>query len=422
MALNIKQSLYNIFVPHKEEIIIFNALSGALGKFDKDFYERFNSNSLNQSEIDILIKKGILIPADYDERKKMYLDRINGIKKSNFKNFRIWTTSGCNANCYYCFEKGVQATTMNLQTARDTINFIKSRLNDDDFLRLEWFGGEPLLNTKIIDYISSEIQKICTDKRCKLESLLITNGSLITQKVADKIRNEWHIDLIQITLDGFEEYYNRAKNYNDPIKYNFNGVIDSIKLLLDAGIKVTIRMNYDTTNYESLSNLIDFLHIKFLGYRNISYYVYPIWSSDNFISTTKADGNFIKLVELLVKYKMGSIRKIVRLNYKKNACQSWNENTFTILPDGNISKCCETYNKIIGDIHNGIIDKQAFEFWTNPELEEKCIDCIFLPICQGGCKAAYYNQMPQCFALKPIIGEFLKWYVDFMDATTAANN
>ena len=180
-------------------------------------------------------------------------------------------------------------------------------------------------------------------------------------------------------------------------------------------------MNYDTTNFESLYSLIEFLHVKFLGYSNISYYVYPIWSSENFISTTEADGNFIKLVELLIKNKMGSIRRIVRLNYKKNACQSWNENTFTILPDGKISKCCETYDRIIGDILNGITDKQTFEFWTNPEIDEKCYNCIYLPICQGGCKAAYFNKMPQCFALKPIINEFLKWYVDFLDTNTVAN-
>lgn len=422
MSLNIKQSNYNIFVPHKEEIIIFNTFSGALGKFDKDFYERYKNNCLNQSEIEILTKKGILIPANFDERKKLYLDRIDGIKKSNFKNFRIWTTSGCNANCYYCFEKGIHPTTMTLQTAQNTINFIEGKLNDNDFLRLEWFGGEPLLNTRIIDYVSSKIKKICTEKKCTLESLLITNGSLITQEVAIKIKNEWGIGLVQITLDGFGECYNKAKNYNDPIKYNFNRVIESIKLLLDTGVKVTIRMNYDTTNYESLTNLINFLHIKFLTYNNISYYVYPIWSSENFISKTEADGNFIRLVELLVENNMGAIRKIVRLNYKKNACQSWNENTFTILPDGKISKCCETFNKIIGDIHNGIKDKQAFEFWTNPELEEKCNNCIYLPICQGGCKAAYFNKMPQCFALKPILAEFLKWYVDYMDAKVSIHN
>lgn len=422
MSSNTKQSIYNIFIPHKEEFIIFNTLSGALGKFDKDFYKRYNSNSLNQTEVEILLKKGILIPEDFDERKKIYLDRINGIKKSNFKNFRIWTTSGCNANCYYCFEKGIQTTTMTLQTAQDTISFIKNRLHDNDNLRLEWFGGEPLLNTRIIDCISYEIKKICADKKCKLECLLITNGSLVTQEVANKIKNEWNIGLVQITLDGYGEYYNRAKNYNNPTKYNFNVIINSIKWLLDTGIKVTIRMNYDTTNYESLSTLIEFLHIKFLGYSNISYYVYPIWSSENFISSTVADGNFIKLVELLVKNGMGSIRKIARLNYKNNACQSWNENTFTILPDGKISKCCETYNNIIGDIYNGIVDTETFEFWTNPALEEKCNNCTYLPICQGGCKASYFNSMPQCFALKPIIGEFLKWYVDYLDSTTAGHS
>ena len=34
--MNYIKSKFNIFVPHKEEIIVFNSLTGAIGKFNKE--------------------------------------------------------------------------------------------------------------------------------------------------------------------------------------------------------------------------------------------------------------------------------------------------------------------------------------------------------------------------------------------------
>lgn len=250
---------------------------------------------------------------------------------------------------------------------------------------------------------------------------MISNGSLIDKKIAKRIKNAWGISSIQITLDGYNNDYNSTKNFKDPNKHNFWKVIDAVKFLSLEGVHVSIRMNYDTHNYSSLFELINFLNIELHSYNNINYYIYPVWSSteqdheDSFHSNTKADLNLLNLIDLLVQNKMATPLEIIKLNYKSFACLAWNKNSFAILPDGQIVKCSEVFNQIIGNIWDGIINEDLYNKWTEATLSKKCESCIYLPICQGGCKASYFNRMPQCFAFKPIIKEILKWYVSILE-------
>ena len=143
-----------------EEDIIFNTFSGAIGRFRKETLERFNNDNLTDEEIKTLLDEGVLISEDFDEMEKINTDRIEGINNSNYKHYRIWPTSACNARCYYCFEKGIKYQTMTKEVADAVINFIAGRLNEGDTLKVEWFGGEPLLNPDIIDYIFTALKKI----------------------------------------------------------------------------------------------------------------------------------------------------------------------------------------------------------------------------------------------------------------------
>lgn len=427
---NYQKSKFNIIVPYKDnENIIFNSFSGAIGKMDNETLNRFNNDNLEESEINTLLKKGILINCDFDELAKVNNDREKGINNNKVKYFRIWPTSACNARCYYCFEKGIKAKHMSLETADKVINFISKFIEEDSTLKIEWFGGEPLLCVDTIDYISKKLVELCNAKNCKYKSTMITNGSLINAEIAQKMKNAWNLSLVQITLDGYGKDYDNIKNYYNKSLFNFDSVIENIKTIAEnTDIHVTIRMNYDTHNYDSLYKLINYICENLKQYKNISCYVYPVWSSieenvdGQFISNTEIDKNLLSLFDLLIKNKMGDVRKIARINYRPNACQAWSLNSYTILPDGKMSKCCESYHQIVGDVSNGITNQELFNFWVNPKLDEKCENCKLVPICQGGCKASKFSKMPQCIMLKPHFDDFLKWYVSYLDEELEEKN
>ncbi|MBP3801509.1 MAG: 4Fe-4S cluster-binding domain-containing protein [Clostridia bacterium] len=66
----------------------------------------------------------------------------------------IFTTLGCNANCYYCYENNLRNNKykMSKETADKIISLLIK--NNKKKISIGWFGGEPLYNEEIIDYIS----------------------------------------------------------------------------------------------------------------------------------------------------------------------------------------------------------------------------------------------------------------------------
>lgn len=417
---NVKKSRYNIFVPQENgNYIVFNALSGAIGIFDSDTMERFSLGSFSKRETDILISKGILIPSITSELDIINRDRVDGIFSSH-RNFRIWPTSACNARCYYCFEKGIPSSNMTIETADKMVDFISKLTDEGNTVSIEWFGGEPLMNTKIIDYISERLTCVFKAKNIAWRASMISNGSLLTLDIIKKMKELWNIERVQITLDGYGEEYNCAKSYLNPTKDNFEKVINNIRLLAETGVHVSVRMNYDTANYKTLKELIAYLAAEFSGQPNISYYIYPIWDAlgnceNSFTTTTEADLQLIDLFEDLVANGLASARNLARLQYRKRQCSSCGINNYSILPNGDILKCSEAFNCVVGNVSKGITDEITVAKWTDPGLDEDCMHCLYLPLCQGGCRASRTTKMPRCMAFKKIMPELLKWYVIHAD-------
>ena len=65
---------------------------------------------------------------------------------------------------------------MSEDTMDDIARFISKRVTPGEPFKIEWFGGEPLLNIKAINKISSSIFE---DDRIPEKITMVTNGLLI---------------------------------------------------------------------------------------------------------------------------------------------------------------------------------------------------------------------------------------------------
>ena len=407
-----------MIIPYKEnETIIFNPLYGSLGKLEDDVLERFNNDTLTEEEKNEMFERHIFIKDDFDEITKINQGRVHGINNPNRKVFRIWTTSGCNARCYYCFEKGVAVKTMDTVTMIQVAKYVCDRIEKGNEIKLEWFGGEPLLNIKAIETISEIVMDKCKELDAQYISSIITNGSLVDNTTVDLFKR-YNIKRAQITLDGYRSIYNESKNYVNKELHNFDNVIDSIRLLSDNGIRVSVRLNYDNKNYESLSELIDYLQDNFGDNKLVKTYVYPLWSAvkdGEFTTEAFADNNYIKLIDKLVNYGQMDPERVIGLRRKVTQCAARNINSVAILPDGSISKCSETFTQVIGNITDGITDTKTYNEWTSGELHEECKTCKYLPVCNDGCMSARYTNMDSCMPTKDIFDDIVRWYVNYLD-------
>ena len=170
-----------------------------------------------------------------------------GPKENNLTSYTIFTTTDCNARCFYCFERGNKKISMTPETARDLGQYIVKQY-DGKQVKLRWFGGEPLLNFNAIDIITNSLQQHNIDY-C---STMISNGYLFNDDIINRAKKNWKLQHVQITLDGTEQVYNFRKAYYKIKGSAFKKVINNIHKLLNAEIDVTVRLNMEEKNEKDL--------------------------------------------------------------------------------------------------------------------------------------------------------------------------
>jgi sulfatase maturation enzyme AslB (radical SAM superfamily) len=90
---------------------------------------------------------------------------------------------------------------MTEQVARDIVKYIVEHANRNQPVSFEWFGGEPLTNTKVVDIITSGVRSAGFDLHAKM----VSNGYLFNEENVRKAATLWGITNVQITLDGYGE-------------------------------------------------------------------------------------------------------------------------------------------------------------------------------------------------------------------------
>jgi len=87
---------------------------------------------------------------------------------------------------------------MNKRVQEGILDFVK-KYDTVKFLNVTWYGGEPMLATDVIKFLSFELQKLVEHYNASM----ITNGFYL-DKIVDTI-SDWRISRLQITLDGTKE-------------------------------------------------------------------------------------------------------------------------------------------------------------------------------------------------------------------------
>ena len=223
-----KYSIYNYKFKYNDYIGVFNTFTGSIVLFqdiNENIFEN-NVTDLNKLTIEKYKTLGIVIEDHIDEKDILLSLRKKKIEELMIPYFRIFTTYSCNANCFYCFEKKDNANFITEKTADKIVAFIVKKAGKQKKATISWFGGEPLVNHKMITYISNKLNI----NNIEFESSIISNGTLFTQQIINDAINVWKLKKVQITLDGLEDIHNSRKNY--PVTFNgFQKTIDSIHLL-----------------------------------------------------------------------------------------------------------------------------------------------------------------------------------------------
>jgi uncharacterized protein len=436
-----KWSKYN-YLYWSEKInkwILFNSVSGALVTLDRENYEELinlknNPEMVHQySNSDELIDAQILVHKDITAINKMKLQVLQNRLSKNILDLTIAPSLSCNFKCSYCFQQELPAYVMNEETENNLVRFVNLMKQGAQYLRITWFGGEPLL---ALDRIKSFCQKIKGEINVPLESHMITNGYLLDDATINTLR-DLGVTFYQITIDGLEATHNRRRPLRGR-KGTFKTIINNIETLLRLNnkTKIAIRVNVDSETEDEYHAVYQYLYNKF-GEENIRVHAGFI---DNYsFSCRSLESCSLKrherakfFVDQYARYGIYSDRFYPTINH--NSCMARYINSYVVGPHGELYKCLSLLGvkeMSIGNVNNegDVIENEDLlveflkgnDYLDNPE----CNQCLLFPVCDGGCpylklKEELFGEVHDtCQIAKGNLHEFLEMHIDMKEKVAA---
>lgn len=382
---------YSLRVECEDGLLLYNNLTNELLLLNTEEQAELEKQDITSEAFKTLIEKWFFVPKEHNDVKlcnqlNSFMRMVTEAASSNtpITQYGVFTTTDCNARCFYCFEAGRKRINMTEKTASDVADFIIKSCRGEK-VTFRWFGGEPLYNSVAIDIICTKLR----DSGIDFQSGMVSNGYLFDEAVVQKAVGLWNLQQVQITLDGTEEVYNRCKAfiYKD-CESPYKRVMRNIELLLKAGINVKIRMNADEHNMEDLYALTDILHNKFGGDKNLTVYSHLIFedTGNNRNRTAEKQREIFVAHAKLVAYinSKGFETKYNLHDYLRyQQCMADCPSATTILPDGHLGRCehfseDNFYGSIYSDEKDYEVINRFKKVWVMPEC---CDNCPVRPSC-----------------------------------------
>lgn len=200
-------------------------------------------------------------------------------------------TNDCNLKCKYCYvKKERQYMTFPIaqkaiDSAYEKLLNLRKEFPDTDFIQnrtgyIYFFGGEPLLNYKLIKQV---IEYTDTTYSQEFQYGLVTNGLLLTKEMCEFFQQ--HKVNIKISYDGHFST-ERVDKYNQNSVY---AVEDQIKMLLQYQPGALVRGTLTKNNIEHWFDT--FLDYEKLGFQRCSFdfEYYTNWESEELINKIYAE-------------------------------------------------------------------------------------------------------------------------------------
>ncbi len=230
----------------------------------------------------ILYKNGVDLYPDREQKilnlqsnTKLSKDNLNNLTIDELKNYTLKygfselileLTTACNLRCKYCIysnnyddKRSHGNDNMTWETAKKSIdlylNYIKEgyKMNPNRVATFSFYGGEPLLNYKIlkdsVDYINENYDK-------EKFITFTTNGTLLDEDIINYIIDN---DIVPVfSLDGNSKEHNRNRVFKDDVgsfDVVYNNILEYYK---KSNKRAFVNIVFDwKTNLDDVSNFIN---------------------------------------------------------------------------------------------------------------------------------------------------------------------
>ena len=353
-------------------------------------------------------ERGVI--ANFDEQAALEAMGRISCTSANGVELTICPTLGCNFDCPYCFESHDHGT-MSKQVQDDVVALADRMMEAAGarYLAIMWFGGEPLLAPDVVEGLSSRLMALAERRGAEYMAAIITNGYLLTQDTADMLAR-CGVRAAQVTLDGVGAAHDATRRLvgGGP---TFERIVSNLRNVR-LPFRVNVRHNVHEDNLAEMDEL-EALVKRVAGEsgNELRYYPTPVTSND----AADMRGGQVSLLEephaTQVVERRDSTHFLMGRGSFCGAHDLWNVG---IDDKGGLHKCWVTVDKeafSFGNAHDWdpkdpLASASAPDNLTQflntalPVPDEECRDCVWLPLCVGGCPFQRLTRQKRCVPFK----------------------
>lgn len=179
-------------------------------------------------------------------------------QKSHLDRLTLNISNSCNLWCSYCYaDHGNYHSPSSLMDAGKALDVVARCIEFYRSIRtIQFFGGEPLLNTKAIEAVCLFFSKISKNNPPRF--VATTNGTIFNKDVERLIR-QFNIALT-ISLDGPKIIHDKLRPTRDK-KSSYEQIMDNLYNIRELGTPIDFESTYTNLHYEmgiTVSDLLDF--------------------------------------------------------------------------------------------------------------------------------------------------------------------
>ncbi len=376
--------------------LVHSTRTGATALVPKDVLDSISSDALDCESATTLVELGLLIDDLESEKESVRnlpqeLNRLRTVMKVS-----VIVTMECNFRCRYCYEgsrKGKRH--MSEETAERLVEFVMERFAPPmTRLTLDFYGGEPLLSVGLIKKIAAPLKEYVEQQGAEFEITLVTNGSLLTKKNVEALLPVG-LARTKVTLDGPPEVHNVHRPFKNG-RPSFDRIIKNIAENADR-IRIGINGNFTRNNYRVFPQIFPHLAEHGLNSEKILQLNFaPVLHVGGSHATGFCGGCVSSNEKWLAEAASYLGREIVRHGFPSSTgvfspslCMVDVENSFVVHYDGSLYQCAALVGNEefrCGDICTGMTDYREQYHVGHWQKEEKCRECVYLPLCFGGCR------------------------------------
>jgi uncharacterized protein len=395
---------------HEDHLILFSTRHCSKILITKEKWKAIENDALPTENEAVLRRVGMLVNGREEEKRSIscLFEELN--RNNTSVDIIVVLNLDCNFACKYCYEGDMKGRIyMSEGTAAALIDFTRKRFDQDKkTLRLDFYGGEPLLSLDLIRDISGQLNQFAKDRNASYTFGLVTNGSLFKRKTAEELVS-LGLKTVKITLDGPAYIHNKNRPFKSG-EASFEGIINNVKDTC-ALVGTAIGGNYEQDNYREFPLLLDYLIHEGLTPDRIPQVKFdPVMKrSERVTSLMDFNDGCMSMAEPWVMEANIFLREeILKRGFKTPGirpafCSIESLNSYVVNHNGVLYKCPGFIGMDgfeAGDLEKGPAD-YSLTYKTGIWNNNECMECEYLPLCFGGCRFLQFVNdgkidSPQC--------------------------